>query len=99
MANLFSLRCFSNFNVDFWPLLKAEKVDFGRIFFFFQKSIFFYPNESIKFYSTGLLKINFIVTLHPYISYYLRVRSGRLSSSTSGYAYVGGACVKNRSLR
>ena len=58
---------FQNFDVDFSPLLKAEKVlapkQFWRkIFFLLQNCIFFHPFESINFQPAGLLKIALIVT-------------------------------------
>ena len=57
---------FQNFDVDFWPLLKAEKElapkQFWRKFFFLQNFIFFHPFESINFQPAGLLKIALIVT-------------------------------------
>ena len=47
---------FQNFDVDFWPLLKAEKV------LFLQNFIFYHPYESINFQPAGLLEIALIVT-------------------------------------
>jgi hypothetical protein len=50
---------FQNFDVDFWPLLKAEKVlapkQFWREIFFLQNFIFFHPFESINFQPAGFL--------------------------------------------
>jgi hypothetical protein len=55
-----------NFDVDFWPLLKAEKVhppkQFWRKKNFLQNFIFYHPYESINFGPAGLLKIALIVT-------------------------------------
>ena len=57
---------FQNFDVDFWPLLKAEKVlapkQFWRKNFFLQNFIFFHLYESINFQPAGLLKIALKVT-------------------------------------
>ena len=56
---------FLNFDVDFWPLLKAEKVLAPKQFWpkkFLQNFIFFLPFESINFQPAGLLKIALIVT-------------------------------------
>ena len=49
---------FKNFDVDFWPLLKAEKKQFWQK----KKFIFYHPYESINFQPAGLLKIALIVT-------------------------------------
>jgi hypothetical protein len=50
---------FQNFYVDFWPLLKAEKVlapkQFWREKNFLQNFIFFHPFESINFQPAGFL--------------------------------------------
>ena len=50
---------FQNFDVDFWPLLKAEKVlprsNFGGKKKFLHNSIFYHPYESINFQPTGFL--------------------------------------------
>ena len=55
---LFVPGVFQNFDVDFWSLLKAEKVlalkQFWRNFFFFN-FIFFHPFESINFQRAGFL--------------------------------------------
>jgi hypothetical protein len=57
---------FKNFDVDFWPLLKVEKVlppkQFWREIFFLHNFIFYHPYESINFEPAGLLKIALIVT-------------------------------------
>ena len=56
---------FKNFEVDFWPLLMAEKVprsNFGGKKIFLKIFIFFHPFESINFQPAGLLKIALIVT-------------------------------------
>ena len=45
---------FQNFDVDFWPLLKAEKVLAPKQFFL-QNFIFFHPFESINFQPAGFL--------------------------------------------
>ena len=63
LFRIFYVLCvFQNFDVDFWPLLKAEKVLATKKFFFLQNSIFYYPYESINFQPAGLLKIALIVT-------------------------------------
>ena len=50
---------FQNFDVDFWPLLKAEKVfarsNFSGKFFFLKIFIFFHLFESINFQPAGFL--------------------------------------------
>ena len=62
----FVLGVFKNFDVDFWPVLKAEKVlarrNFVGKFFFLQNFIFYHPFESINFQPARLLKIALIVT-------------------------------------
>ena len=62
----FCLSVFQNIDVDFWPLLKTEKVlapkQFWQKIFFLQNFIFYHPYESINFQPAGLLKIALIVT-------------------------------------
>ena len=52
---------FKNFDVDFWSLLKTEKVFSPSRFWqensFLQNFIFYHPDESINFYSAGLFSI------------------------------------------
>ena len=59
----FASGVFQNFDVDFWPLLKAEKVlapkQFWRENFFLKIFIFYHPFD---FQPAGLLKIALIVT-------------------------------------
>ena len=62
----FVLGVFQKFDVDIWPLLKAEKVLTPKQFWqekkFLQNFIFFHPYESINLQPAGLLKIALIVT-------------------------------------
>ena len=64
---------FQNFDVDFWPLLKAEKVlapkQFWQKKIFHQNCIFFHPFESINFQPAGFLafKEKSGPLLHPYL--------------------------------
>ena len=57
---------FQNFDVDFWPLIKAEKClprsNFGGKKNFLENFIFYHPYESINFQPVGLMKIALIVT-------------------------------------
>ena len=51
---------FQNFDVDFWPLLKAEKVLAPKQFWrekknFLKNFIFFHPFESLNFQPAGFL--------------------------------------------
>ena len=65
IAHLFVSSVFQNFDVDFWPLLKAEKVLPPKLFWqikFSSKFYFYHPYESITFQPAGLLKIALIVT-------------------------------------
>ena len=59
IAHLCVSGIFQNFDVDFWPLLKAEKVlprsNFGGKKIFLQNFIFFHPFESINFQPAGFL--------------------------------------------
>ena len=59
IAIFFVSGVFQNFDIDFWPLLKAEKVipqsNFGGKNIFLQNFIFYHPYESINFGPAGFL--------------------------------------------
>ena len=67
---------FQNFDVEFWPLLKAEKVlapkQFWRKKKFLQNFLFFHPFESINFQPAGFLAFKEKIgpLLHPYLYLY-----------------------------
>jgi hypothetical protein len=58
-VHLFVSDIFKNFDVDIWPLLKAEKVLHPKQFWrgknFLQNFIFSHPYESINFQPAGFL--------------------------------------------